>query len=241
MKQLILTFLLLACRLASAAEWLTDAPAAQAKARAENKLVFLYFTGSDWCGWCKKLKGEILSTPQFEAYARGNLVLVELDFPRRKAQSPALQEANQALAQQYGIEGYPTVIVLDSFGRQLGQLGYEEAGPEAFLAELQKLRGAKPSPVPAAGKGTKPGAGKPGEAPSPPPAYSELALRGISGPKDRRLALINNETLGAGESAKVKLGDTLVRVRCLEVREDSVLIRIEGREQPVELKLRGRL
>ena len=63
-------------------QWLTDLPKAQAKAKAENKLIMLDFTGSDWCGWCIKLNKEVFSKPDFAEFARKNLVAVEVDFPR---------------------------------------------------------------------------------------------------------------------------------------------------------------
>src|SRR5438093_919127 len=63
----------------AAATWLTDLPAAQAAAKAEKKIVLLDFTGSDWCGWCIRLKNEVFSQPEFDAFANANLVLVEVD------------------------------------------------------------------------------------------------------------------------------------------------------------------
>lgn len=127
---------------AGAAElnWTTDLPKAQAKAKAENKLVMLDFTGSDWCGWCIKLNKEVFSQPDFVAYAEKNLVPVEVDFPRRKQQSAELKKANEALQDKYKIEGYPTIIVLNGEGKKVGQLGYEPGGPKAFIAELEKLK-----------------------------------------------------------------------------------------------------
>lgn len=125
---------------AQAAEWSTDVPKAIAKAKAENKLVLLDFTGSDWCGWCIKLKREVFDTPEFEAYAAKNLVLVEVDFPRNKVLTPEQKAANQALAAKYGIKGYPTIWVLEGSGMPVGKLGYMEGGPKPFIAELAKLK-----------------------------------------------------------------------------------------------------
>ncbi len=127
---------------ASAGElnWITDVPKAQAKAKAENKLVMLDFTGSDWCGWCIKLNKEVFSQPEFVAYAEKNLVPVEVDFPRKKQQSAELKKANQALQDKYKIEGYPTIIVLNGEGKKVGELGYQPGGPKAFIAELEKLK-----------------------------------------------------------------------------------------------------
>jgi thioredoxin-related protein len=123
--------------------WMTDLPKAQAQAKKENKLVMLDFTGSDWCGWCIKLNKEVFSKPEFAAYAKTNLVLVEVDFPRSKTQSAALKKANEALGEKYGIEGYPTIIVLNGEGKKVGKLGYMPGGPKAFTAELDKLKSKK--------------------------------------------------------------------------------------------------
>lgn len=120
--------------------WLTDYNAAKAQAKADNKLVLLDFTGSDWCGWCKRLNAEVFSKPQFQEYAAKNLVLVELDFPRQKKQSDAVKKQNGELASQYQIEGFPTVIVLNAAGKKVGELGYMQGGPEAFIAALEQLR-----------------------------------------------------------------------------------------------------
>jgi Protein of unknown function, DUF255. len=120
--------------------WTTDVPKAQATAKAERKLVMMDFTGSDWCGWCIKLHKEVFSKPEFAEYAKKNLVLVEVDFPRAKKQTEDLKNANQELQRKYSIEGYPTIIVLNGDGKQVGQLGYMQGGPKAFIAELEKLK-----------------------------------------------------------------------------------------------------
>ena len=127
---------------AGAAElnWLTDLPKAQAKAKEEKKLVMLDFTGSDWCGWCIKLNKEVFSKPEFAEYAGKNLILVEVDFPRTKKQSAELKKANAALQEKYKIQGYPTIIVLNSDGKKVGELGYEPGGPKPFIAGLEKLK-----------------------------------------------------------------------------------------------------
>lgn len=120
--------------------WLTDLPKAQAQAKAENKMVMLDFTGSDWCGWCIKLNKEVFSKPEFAEYAKKNLVLVEVDFPRTKKLSAEQKAANDALQKKYGIQGYPTIIVLNGDGKQVGELGYMKGGPAAFTAELDKAK-----------------------------------------------------------------------------------------------------
>jgi protein disulfide-isomerase len=125
--------------IAAESEWTTDYAAALRQAKTEKKQVFLFFTGSDWCGWCKRLDREILATSDFKAYARAHLILVKVDFPRSLPQSAQLKASNQKLGEKYQIEGYPTIVVLDSSGKDVGKLGYEEGGPGAFISELKKL------------------------------------------------------------------------------------------------------
>lgn len=126
---------------APAAEgWETDAAKAIAAAKGTKKLVLLDFTGSDWCSWCIRLDKEVFSQPEFQEYAKENLVLVELDFPRRKQQDPALKAKNEALRDKFRIEGYPTIILLDGEGKKVGELGYVRGGPAAFIAELKKIK-----------------------------------------------------------------------------------------------------
>ena len=121
--------------------WDDDYEKSLAKGKTESKMVLLDFTGSDWCSWCIKLDKEVFSQKAFKDYAKDNLVLVELDFPQSKSQTKKLKEQNEKLSKEYNVQGYPTIIVLDSEGKKLGQLGYLEGGPDAFIAELNKLKG----------------------------------------------------------------------------------------------------
>ncbi len=144
MKKLLLTLSALICAgqlFAADAAWMTDLSKAQAKAKEEKKLVFVEFTGSDWCPPCKKLKAEILSSADFAKYAQENLVLVELDFPRAKEQSQDLKDANKALSQKFGIRGFPTVIVFDGEGKELNrQVGFGGGSAKDYIAKLDGLK-----------------------------------------------------------------------------------------------------
>jgi thioredoxin-related protein len=122
--------------------WLTDLPKAQAQAKAENKLVLMDFTGSDWCPWCIKLDKDIFSKPEFANYAKTNLVLVLLDFPNQKPQSDDLKKANAALQAKYDPEGaFPTLIAMKPDGTVVWkQLGYLEGGPSAIIAKLDEAK-----------------------------------------------------------------------------------------------------
>jgi protein disulfide-isomerase len=123
---------------AAESAWLTDLPKAEAQAKSQNKIVLMDFTGSDWCPWCIKFDKEVLNTPEFQEYAAKNVVLVLLDYPRATVQSDDLKKANAALKDQYQIEGFPTLVVLDKDGKEIGrQVGYSEGGPKAFIAKLE--------------------------------------------------------------------------------------------------------
>jgi protein disulfide-isomerase len=121
--------------------WLTNLGKAQAEAKKQHKLVLMDFNGSDWCPACKILKKQVFSSPEFQAYAKHNLVLVDVDFPENTPQPAKIKKANQALAEKYGVDGFPTVIVLASNGKELEKkAGYEGESPTNFIAELEKLR-----------------------------------------------------------------------------------------------------
>jgi protein disulfide-isomerase len=124
----------------SESSWGTDLPAALNQARSENKMVLLDFTGSDWCGWCIKFDKDVLSTDKFAGYAKSKLVLVRLDFPHHKEQDAALKQANEQLSKRFGVDGFPTFVLLNSAGKELWrQVGYAEGGPDAFIAELDRF------------------------------------------------------------------------------------------------------
>ena len=100
------------------------------------------FTGSDWCGWCIKFKKEVLDTAEFQQYAAKNVVLVELDYPNKKVQSAELKKANAGLKDQYDIHGYPTLVVLNKDGKEIGrQVGYSRGRPEGVHRQAGKIQG----------------------------------------------------------------------------------------------------
>ena len=120
--------------------WTDDYDKGLAQAKTEKKMSLLDFTGSDWCGWCMKLDKEVFSEKEFKDYAKANLVLIELDYPQQKRLPKHTKDQNEKLKADYKITGYPTIFVLDAEGKQIGQLGYMEGGPKAFIAALDKLK-----------------------------------------------------------------------------------------------------
>ena len=110
---------------------------ALAKAKEENKVVLLEFTGSDWCPPCKQLEKNVLSTDDFKQYAAANLVFGKLDFPNRKPQSEEVKKNNAALSEQFNINAFPTLVLLAPDGKELWrQEGYGGENAKDFIARL---------------------------------------------------------------------------------------------------------
>ena len=140
MKRLLLSALVLAASTVFAGDgWQSNYKAALEQAAKENKPVLLDFTGSDWCGWCVKLDKETFSEASFKKFAAGNLILVEIDFPRNKPQSDEVKKQNRELQAQFGVDGFPTLVLLDSKGKEIARNpGYLAGGPDALIAWVKK-------------------------------------------------------------------------------------------------------
>lgn len=139
MKALLLCLALGLASLQAADIWSTDYEASIAQAAASKKAILLEFTGSDWCPPCMKQNKDVFEQAAFEDYAKDKLVLVKLDFPRRKEQDPAIKERNQKLSTQYGVEGFPTIILLSPEGKELArQVGYAGGGVTGFVDWAKK-------------------------------------------------------------------------------------------------------
>lgn len=117
---------------ATGAKWLTSYSEAVKLSKKTGKPILADFTGSDWCGWCKKLKAEVFSTPAFQTWAAKNVILLELDFPRSTPIAASLKQQNQKLAEKYKVRGFPTILFLKGDGSVLGQSGYMPGGPSAW-------------------------------------------------------------------------------------------------------------
>ena len=134
------TALLLTAIFASAAneDWTTDLNAAFAKAKKENKDVLVEFTGSDWCPPCKAMRKNVFSKKTFTQQASKGFVLVELDFPRN---NQAVAKKNEPYAKKYQIQGFPTVILFNSKGKEYDRfIASEHPSVDKFLAHLQSVK-----------------------------------------------------------------------------------------------------
>lgn len=120
--------------------WLTNFADAKKQAKEQNKRVFMLFTGSDWCPYCKTWNKELFSQQEFKNYAKANLVLLYVDFPDKKPISKAQLRANEVLQDKYKIEGYPTAVILNADAKKIGQMEYTEGGFTPFLSKLKALK-----------------------------------------------------------------------------------------------------
>jgi thioredoxin-related protein len=121
--------------------WITNLEDAYKIAKKENKHVFVLFTGSDWCPPCKKLHHDIFETEQFEKFAENNLILVELDFPRKKENklSPEQTKYNQNLSRKFHVRGFPSVIMFDANGKELNRwVGYRPSDVQTMIGKYKE-------------------------------------------------------------------------------------------------------
>ena len=119
--------------------WLDDYDAALKKAAAENKHVVIDFSGSDWCGWCKRLDKEVFATDEFRKGAAEKYVLLMVDSPSDKSLlTPEAAKNNPKLVEKFNVNGFPTVVVLDSKGEEVMRTGYQAGGPEKYLKMLDE-------------------------------------------------------------------------------------------------------
>jgi thioredoxin-related protein len=120
--------------------WTEDFEAAKATAAKDKKDILMDFTGSDWCGWCIKLKKEVFDKAEFAKAAGGKFVFMEVDFPQEKKQDEKVKAQNAKLQETFKVEGYPSIVLTDAEGRAYAQTGYQPGGPAAYLTHLDELR-----------------------------------------------------------------------------------------------------
>jgi protein disulfide-isomerase len=139
LRSLLLTLVAGALPILAGSGWQTDFSAAKAAAKKDSRAILLDFTGSDWCGWCIKMKKDSLDQKAFQEFADKKLVLVEVDFPNNKKQTDAVKKQNEDLQKRYNVEGYPTFVLVDGDGKELGRhVGYLKGGPKAFVQKIEE-------------------------------------------------------------------------------------------------------
>jgi thiol-disulfide isomerase/thioredoxin len=100
-----------------------------AQAEKQKKPVLVDFTAS-WCGWCRKLEKEVFPTREVVALSR-KFVCIKVDGDERKD-----------LTAKYGVDGYPTAVMLDDDGEELLRVvGFRPA--EEYAAEMKAALAAR--------------------------------------------------------------------------------------------------
>jgi protein disulfide-isomerase len=114
--------------------WHTDLNKAIELSNKEHKPMMLFFTGSDWCGWCVKLQKEVFTQAEFKKWAQDNVILVEVDFPKANIQTEEVKTQNRMLQQQFAVRGYPTCWFTTADKQQDGKVNYTQIGQQGYLA-----------------------------------------------------------------------------------------------------------
>ncbi len=117
--------------------WTQDYPSALMQAKKEGKPLFLYFTGSDWCPWCKKMDNEILKDPVFGKALHDKLVFVLIDSPFKTQQPREVMEQNKQLKATFHVDSFPTVILLSPKEKVIARMGYQAIGGERYAKMVE--------------------------------------------------------------------------------------------------------
>ena len=150
------SLLLLATLLASSLSFATSTPAgftddldaALASAKEKGKLVYICFSGSDWCGWCVKLEKEVFSDKSFASAVADKYELVFIDSPQDKSRlSETAKAKNPGLTKQYKVRGFPSYVVLKSDGTEVARGSAYRAGGAEKYAEFLKDLAADPEKI----------------------------------------------------------------------------------------------
>lgn len=147
MKKILLGLLFIStiATFAQDAKWLTDFDEAAKLSQKKNKPILANFTGSDWCGYCIKLDKSVFNTSEFKKWAKKNVILLKLDFPKRTKLSEKLQKQNYALQKAFGVRGFPTIWLFEvGEGKDpkkelnpLGKTGYVKGDAKKWIKTIE--------------------------------------------------------------------------------------------------------
>lgn len=142
MKHVVLLTALLFSFCLLGQDWKENYTEALLTSQQENKPLVLVFSGSDWCGPCKRLDRNIWQSETFKTYAAEHYVLYNADFPRKKTNKLPEERlnANKQLAERYNPKGhFPLVLVLNGQEEVLGKTGYAKISPDAYVSLLNSF------------------------------------------------------------------------------------------------------
>ena len=107
---------------ASGKQWMTNLKDAMKLSEKSGKPILIEFSGSNWCPPCMMLNKNVFSKKAFLDFAKENLVLVLMDFPRPSKQTAKQKKYNNSIARKYKIRYFPTVFLLDSKGKIISKI-----------------------------------------------------------------------------------------------------------------------
>ena len=119
-------------------KWLTDFDKALKLATKEEKNVMVYFTGSDWCPPCKKLKTDLFDSEAFNELS-DDYILLYVDMPRNKdLLTPGQIQHNNTLFKKYNKQGvFPLIKIVNAKGNELDEYsGYSMNGEISYHLNL---------------------------------------------------------------------------------------------------------
>lgn len=119
--------------------WHVNMEVALAESKKTGKPIMANFTGSDWCGWCKRLDKSVFHQPGFDKWAKKNVVLLELDFPRRFRLPEEIAAQNRSLQQTFGVRGYPTIWLFDADKGADGKYNIKGLGKTGYTKTLDEF------------------------------------------------------------------------------------------------------
>ncbi len=142
MRVFSVLLLLLISLSTNAQDWFTSFDQALSLAKESDRNILMVFEGSDWCAPCRKLEKKILKKEAFLNFAAQELILLKVDFPRKKKNqlSQEQQTHNNALAEEFNPQAiFPTVVLIDHQKNELGRLGYEKISVEQYIEKLKSI------------------------------------------------------------------------------------------------------
>lgn len=117
--------------------WEKEYNEAKSIAKKKNLPLLLFFSGSDWCPWCKKMKKDIFENPGFIEEVGDSFVFCVIDFSlTKKDEKDALKDS---LVKEYGVEGFPMVVLVDVNKGMISKVGYLPVDGREYALHLKEL------------------------------------------------------------------------------------------------------
>lgn len=123
----------------STINWLDSYEKAVEQSKTSKKPLLIFFTGSDWCGWCHKLENEVLDTPTFAQNVGDTFIFLIADFPMKKSLDETKTAQNSELQRTFDVKGFPTLVILDEQQQPIGTTGYRPGGAKAYSDHLLQM------------------------------------------------------------------------------------------------------